>query len=98
MLSASWENGAAGTGKYEESSSLSVLESLQKASNLQHIKKWIHVPVWLAAEEPTKETCGEIEATGATLLEGRYFRHMATRASEHRWEYGASAPKRRSLF
>lgn len=67
-LSASWENGAAGTGKYEESSSLSVFESLQKASNLQHIKKWIHVPVWLAAEEPTKETCSEIEATGATLL------------------------------
>lgn len=52
VLSASWEDGAAGKSKKRAGSSPSVLESLQRAGNLKNIKTWVIDPVWLSTEDP----------------------------------------------
>jgi len=46
-----------------------------QASNLRHIKKWTHLPVWLSAVEP--QDADEIESTGVMVVSGEAFWKMA---------------------
>lgn len=79
VLEASWESGAARSRKLkrcsDEDEFSSVLAALQKADNLQHIKKWRHVPVWLAAVDPTDAE--EIEEMGVRVVSGPAFWELA---------------------
>lgn len=73
VLSASWDNGAAGKDNKEAGSSMSVLESLQRSRHLQYMRRWRHVPVWLTVHEPSDEIKAKIKDAGVQLVCGGDF-------------------------
>ena len=68
VLAGSWDGGI-------EPGDVSVKRRLMEASNLKHIKKWTHLPLWLSAVEPSD--ADEIEEAGVKVVSEEAFWEMA---------------------